>query len=333
MSKFFFVALPSADAKTVTAAIEAGATAIMVPNGNAKAVKTLGKISVIAQDGDMVPGKDIEIMKITKKEDEAKIVALHGKIPTIIENLDWTIIPLENLISKTTNLVQSVKNEKEARLALTTMERGADGVCLFSEDPNVIKAVGNIVRELETPNIPLVTAKIVSITPVEMSDRCCIDTTSLLPPGEGLLVGDSAKAMFLVHNENVQSPYCDPRPFRVNAGAVHAYILLPDNRTKYLCELSAGSTVLAVNPQGNGRIVAVGRNKIERRPMLLITAESEGKKISLVLQNAETIRLTTPTGKPISVTKLNTGDEVLAYLGSAHGRHFGTEIQETITEQ
>ncbi len=333
MSKFFFVALPSADRIAVTSALEAGATAIMVPDGNAEKVRNFGKIKVIANDGDMVLGKDIEMIKITKKEDEAKIVALKGAIPVIIENLDWTIIPLENLISKTTNLVQSVKNEEETRLALTTMERGADGVCLFSSDPSVIKAVGNIVRDLESPNIPLVKAKIVSIAPVEMSDRCCIDTTSLLPPGEGLLVGDSAKALFLVHNENVISPYCDPRPFRINAGAVHAYVLLPDNRTKYLCEISAGDRVLTVRPDGKSRVTAVGRNKIERRPMLLVTAEAEGKKISLVLQNAETIRLTNASGEPVSVTKLQKGDEVLAYLGSGHGRHFGTEVKESITEK
>ena len=120
--------------------------------------------------------------------------------------------------------------------------------------------------------------------------------------------------MFLVHNENVESPYCATRPFRVNAGAVHAYIRLPHNRTKYLCELSSGDEVLAVDSNGKGYVVAVGRNKIERRPMLLVTAENKRrKKVSLVLQNAETIRLTTPEGKPTSVTRLVKGDKVLAF--------------------
>jgi 3-dehydroquinate synthase II len=167
-----------------------------------------------------------------------------------------------------------------------------------------------------------------------MSDRCCIDTTSLLPPGTGLLVGDSGSAMFLVHNENVQSPYCAARPFRVNAGAVHAYVRLPENRTKYLCELSAGDEVLAVDPKGNSHTVAVGRNKIERRPMMLVSAQNKkGKRVSLVLQNAETIRLTTPDGKPASVTRLQKGDMVLAFFGESTGRHFGEAIQETIREK
>ncbi len=342
LEKFFYVALEKYDANAVTAAIEAGAKAIMIPKGNVENIQKLGKISVISEDGDIVPGKDIEVIKITKKEDEDKIVSLHGKIPTIIQNLDWSIIPLENLISKTDNLVQSASNEEEAKLALTTMKKGADGVCLHSHDMNIIKAVGDIVRQASAEKLDLVTAKIVSISPVEMSDRCCLDTTSILPPGEGMLVGDSGKAMFLVHNENVESPYCDPRPFRVNAGAVHAYIKLPNNRTKYLCEMSSGDKVLAVDPQGNTRSVAVGRNKIERRPMLLVKATAEEKddsgkiktiNISLVLQNAETIRLTNPKGQPISVTKLKQGDEVLVYIGSSNGRHFGTEVVETITEK
>lgn len=343
LEKFFYVALEKYDANAVTAAIEAGAKAIVIPKGNAEKIQKLGKISVISEDGDMVPGSDIEIIKITQKEDEDTIVALNGKIPTIIQNLDWSIIPLENLISKTTNLVQSASTEEEAKLALTTMEKGSDGVCLHSSDMNVIKAVGNIVREASAESLDLVIAKITEISPVEMSDRCCLDTTSILPPGEGMLVGDSGKAMFLVHNENVQSPYCDPRPFRVNAGAVHAYIKVPNNRTKYLCEMSAGDRVLAVSPDGSTRSVAVGRNKIERRPMLLVKAIAEEQdektgtmkqvKVSLVLQNAETIRLTGKDGAPTSVTKLQPGDEVLVYIGSSNGRHFGTEVVETILEK
>jgi 3-dehydroquinate synthase II len=79
---------------------------------------------------------------------------------------------------------------------------------------------------------------------------------------------------------------------------VHAYVRLPENRTKYLCELSAGDEVLAVDPKGNSHTVAVGRNKIERRPMMLVSAQNKkGKRVSLVLQNAETIRLTTPGRK------------------------------------
>ena len=45
---------------------------------------------------------------------------------------------------------------------------------------------------------------------------------SLLVPGEGLLVGSFARALFLVHSECAESAYINSRPFRVNAGPVRA---------------------------------------------------------------------------------------------------------------
>jgi 3-dehydroquinate synthase II len=129
MKKHFWVDLRQFDKKFLTASLEAGADAVLVPKGKSADVKKLGKITTISEDGDMVIGKDVEIVKITKKEDEAKVVALKGKIPAVIENLDWTIIPLETL-SQNFKSYQSVSSPKEAKLALETMERGADGICL-----------------------------------------------------------------------------------------------------------------------------------------------------------------------------------------------------------
>ena len=48
----------------------------------------------------------------------------------------------------------------------------------------------------------------------------CVDLASLLVPGEGLLVGSFARALFLVHSECSKSAYINSRPFRVNAGPV-----------------------------------------------------------------------------------------------------------------
>lgn len=47
-----------------------------------------------------------------------------------------------------------------------------------------------------------------------------MDMASLLVPGEGLLVGSFARALFLVHSECAESAYINSRPFRVNAGPV-----------------------------------------------------------------------------------------------------------------
>eukprot|EP00775_Hariotina_reticulata_P002936 gene2936-3222_t len=62
-------------------------------------------------------------------------------------------------------------------------------------------------------------------------------TQDPLEPGEGLLVGSFARALFLVHSECLESQYINSRPFRINAGAVHAYVQAPSGRTAYLSEL------------------------------------------------------------------------------------------------
>ncbi len=335
MKKFWYK-VPHWDKKLITTAIESGFKAIYVPEGCVSKAKELSKIQVISpdKDADLVLGRDVEEVVIESQESEKKIVAYQGKIPIIVKNKDWTIIPLENLISKTSNLIQSVHDCKEAKLALETLEKGADGILLETTNLNEIKKVGRLIAETENENLSLVEAEIDKIEEVGIGDRVIIDTSNILKPGQGMLVGDSSSAMFLVYNENVETPYCDPRPFRVNAGGVHAYIRMPEDKTKYIGELKSGAKVLVVDQKGNTEQVIVGRVKIEKRPMLVVFAHTAERKISLVMQNAETIRLTDKDGQPISVTKLKKGDKVMAFLQEEGvGRHFGQKIEETILEK
>jgi 3-dehydroquinate synthase II len=95
-----------------------------------------------------------------------------------------------------------------------------------------------------------------------------VDTCSQMEHGQGMLVGNSSAGLFLVHAESVENPYVAPRPFRVNAGPVHAYIRVPGGKTRYLSELVAGDSVLCVDHQGRAQEAVVGRMKIERRPLL-----------------------------------------------------------------
>ena len=60
--------------------------------------------------------------------------------------------------------------------------------------------------------------------------------------------------------------------------------------------------------------------------MILIEAEAESFRIKTVVQNAETIRLVTPTGS-ISVSELKVGDTILARLEEG-GRHFGALVRD-----
>jgi 3-dehydroquinate synthase II len=72
--------------------------------------------------------------------------------------------------------------------------------------------------------------------------------------------------------------------------------------------------------------------KIERRPLLLVTAETGAGEVATLVQNAETIRLTTPDGEPRSVVTLERDSEVLVALETP-GRHFGHKVEETIWEK
>ena len=76
----------------------------------------------------------------------------------------------------------------------------------------------------------------------------------------------------------------------------------------------------------------VGRAKVERRPLVLVEAQEGDQMISVILQNAETIRLVQPDGQTISLTDLKEGSEVLVYREKG-GRHFGVRIDETIVER
>lgn len=319
--------------KVVTSALESGVFALLLDKPESKKVKQLARVKTIAPDGDFRLGEDFVIVEIKGKEDEERAASLlkAGK-NVIVKTTDWTIIPLENLLAQGDNVYAWVRNAEEAETAITILEKGVKGVVLDTEDVNEIKAAGQAIN-LQGENVKLETATIKRVKPIGMCDRVCIDTCSNMVRGEGALVGNSSAGMFLVHAETESNPYVAARPFRVNAGAVHMYVRLPGGKTKYLAEIESGDEVMIYNYKGEGRVAYVGRAKIERRPMLLIEAETkEGKRISAILQNAETIRLTKPDGTPISVVELKEGDEVLAYTEEP-GRHFGMKVKESIVEK
>ncbi|MCS6998496.1 MAG: 3-dehydroquinate synthase II [Aquificaceae bacterium] len=331
--KEFWYWVEEFDKKLITTALESGAKVLLLSEpSRVQEVRALGRVLVASrEDGDLKEGQDFVYVLIKGKEDEERAGRYPAHVKVVVETTDWTVIPLENLIAQREELYAVVKNEEEARLALRVLEKGVKGVVLKTKDMNTIKKVGKVLEE-EEERLPLVVVKITRILPLGLGDRVCVDTTSMLKRGEGMLVGNSSGGMFLVHAETEENPYVASRPFRVNAGAVHMYIRVPGNKTKYLCELSAGEPVMVYDHQGRGRLVDVGRSKVERRPMLLVEGKHENKKVSAILQNAETIRLTKPEGTPVSVVELKEGDEVLGYVEEA-GRHFGMKVEETITEK
>ncbi len=256
----------------------------------------------------------------------------------IVIGKDWKIIPLENIIAelqhKEAKVIAGVQSAEEARTAFDTLEYGADGVLLDTDDMSEIKKAVEIKEASKMGAIPLSTARITKVGELEMGDRVCVDTCSLMTLGEGMLVGSQSFALFLVHSESEESPYVAARPFRVNAGAVYAYVLVGE-KTRYLSELKSGDDVLIVNAEGSARKGVVGRVKIEKRPLMLVEAEvetgGEKRKCSIILQNAETIKLMGKK-KPISVVDLKEGDEVLVHVTEV-ARHFGIAVEEMVIEK
>ncbi|MFC3478417.1 3-dehydroquinate synthase II [Halobacterium litoreum] len=254
---------------------------------------------------------------------------------TLVVGEDWTIIPLENLIARIgdeTTLVAGVESAAEADTAFDTLDIGADAVLLDSDDPDEIRRTVDVRDAAERERLELAWATVTEIEEAGSADRVCVDTGSLMADDEGMLVGSMSRGLFFVHAETAESPYVAARPFRVNAGAVHAYVRTPDGGTKYLAELQSGDEVQVVDRDGHTRTAVVGRAKIEKRPMFRVEVETEaGDRIETLLQNAETIKVAGRDGRT-AVTDLEAGDEVLVYLEEG-GRHFGETVEERIIEQ
>ena len=254
---------------------------------------------------------------------------------TVVVGEDWKIIPLENLIARIggkTELIAGVTTAEEAETAFETLEIGAEGVLLDTDDPDEIRRTVTVRDDAEREELDLEYATVTTIEPAGSADRVCVDTGSLFDHDEGMLVGSMSRGLFFVHAETADSPYVASRPFRVNAGAVHAYTRLPDASTKYLSEIQSGDEVQVLDVEGHTREAVVGRAKIEQRPMFRLQAETQdGDRIETLIQNAETIKVHAKTGRK-AVTDLEPGDEVLVYTQPG-GRHFGESIDERIIEQ
>lgn len=331
MKKFWVNSVPY-EKDVVITALESGAEAVILPNGKSNTVREFGKIKTVEKDGDIKPGTNVEFIDISTKADEDKAAAVATNKILVVRMLDWTIIPIENLLARRSGtMMVQVDNSEQAKLMVEILEKGVDGVILNSKDINEIKKTADIVHSI-SEKVELVEATIMVTKQLGMGDRACLDTCTQMGMGEGMLVGNTAAGYFLVHSESIDNPYVASRPFRVNAGAVHAYTLAPNGKTKYLADLKSGDEVLVVDYTGKSQVAYLGRNKIEKRPMILIEAQANDAKISLVLQNAETIRLVSPEGKAISIKDLKVGDRVLGHIEKS-GRHFGMKVEETLLER
>jgi 3-dehydroquinate synthase II len=251
--------------------------------------------------------------------------------------VEWTgdrVIPLENAISlvgRRFELWVDARRPKEVPGALGALEHGAHRVIVGVRSPEEVDELEALLEGPLPTSLDWTLVPVTSVRPVGLGDRVLVDTTSLLDAEEGLLVGSAAGFLFHVASEAVGSRFSRPRPFRVNAGAAHSYVLMTDGSTRYLSELEPGDAVLAGRPGGPVRSLRVGRLKVERRPLVVVTARVGDVDRTVFLQEAETVRLSAETDR-IPTTEIAPGARVHG-VRMTPARHLGREVEETILER
>ena len=328
---------PEEQAAVAIRALEEGLTTLVVTQPDSPLFQ-LGRFRSIVRTAEALVEDGARlgpVVTVAKPQDMVAVHDLRGRDLTIfLRSEDWKVIPLENLLADfqgtPTRVTAEARDAREALTLLGTLEVGADGVILTTDDPVQITTLARLLEQSAERTLPLAAGEITAITALGLGDRVCVDTASVLTEGEGILVGSQSSELVLVSAETLASGYAAPRSFRVNAGPVHAYVLVPGNRTRYLSELGAGDEVLVVGRSGRCRVAVVGRVKIERRPLVLVRFKSEGREGTIMLQNAETVRLVGESHSP-SVSTARAADRILVHhMGG--GRHFGMPIAEKIQE-
>ncbi len=260
---------------------------------------------------------------------------------------DWSMIPIENVVAacdKTpTRIAAEIDEPLQAHGAGFALEIGVDALVCSEKEIEaalIVKSLRNSTEEIQHEEaneshgiISLSEVKITSIESGHTGDRVCIDLTSLLEVGEGMLIGSTARSLALIHGETIESTYVPKRPFRINAGSVEAYTLMADGSTKYLSELNSGDKILVVSMQGITRICTIGRLKIETRPFILLRySDEKHNQAHVLLQQAETVRVLDKHGAACSVTELCIGDAIIAY-NTNQTRHIGVSVSASSVER
>lgn len=287
----------------------------------------------VRHDQELIPW--IVIQSPDDTELAAKAAALGAKA-MILSGKDNSFplgIAMEKVIAETqrlgTKLYARVRSFEEMLAASKTLDVGVN---LVVDDLSLARTFRDYFAPIK---FDLVSATVKAVDRIGACWRSCIDTGDIMGIGEGMLVGSTSSAYFLVHGEVLGTEYTGRREWRCNVGPVSNYVIVDKGsgaqiKTKYLSELKCGDGVLTVDKNGNTRKAVVNRNKIEYRPMVRIATEVDRKKHSMLLQGEKSICLTTKDGQALSVLD-SLGHEVLMYHVKG-GMHFGTKIEEGIFE-
>lgn len=317
---------------------------------------TLDKVAGLASRENLVIStSDPQLLEAVKAEGRATCMrayvddgeSLHeairmgaGAAFLMIKFRDPTNIPLELVIASLqatrTVLIKELSSADDiddAVVTLGVMEVGADGVMFSPTSHDVLDAFSSRIQSLESNKaLNLQVGTVVRTQPIGIGYRSCIDLATIFAPTEGMIVGSTSQGGILCCPEVFFLPYMELRPFRVNAGAVHSYVYNVGDRTDYMTELRAGSSVMIVDSNGKTRKAPVGRMKTEMRPLRLIEVEFPGgERVNVIMQDDWHVRVFSADAKPLNITELKAGDKVLGHV-AAPGRHVGIKVDEHIIE-
>ena len=300
-------------------------------------------------DGDAlyIEGKQVgRRVDVSNSEGQSKARAMAGSVEWILLDLgEWKMIPIENIIAACdggpTKVAARISSPEQVLGAAFALQIGVDALLVDEKTLQTAliaksqrgEVTIDAIDETDNEELEISLLEVIEVSEGGVGDRVCVDLTSLLEPGEGMIVGSSSKSMVLVHGETVESEFVPTRPFRVNAGASHSYIMMADGSTSYLSELKMGDEVLVVNGNEEARNCVVGRVKIEKRPFILFRWKNENdNEAGVLLQQAETVRLISESRGLVSVTELVPGMKLLGWNGEA-GRHLGQTISAEVDER
>ena len=305
-----------------------------------------GHDGLFGVEGDGGRQAEVHVLIDSREGQDAAIAAVGSVDWLFVECSDWEMIPVENIVaaadSTPTRIAALVDSPESVPGIAFALDLGVDALVIAprqdvweaaliaraqrSERAGDEGGEQEPIPPVRKALIELSHREVTAVEPFGAGDRICVDVTRLLDEGQGMLIGSQAGQLALVHAESIESEYVAMRPFRVNAGAVHSYILLADGSTRYLSELTAGDEVLLAAADGSTSSAVIGRLKLERRPLICIRWQAGvGAAGQVVLQQAETARVLTPSGLPVSVTKVRVGDRIII-LQTGSTRHLGRDV-------
>ncbi|DAC37463.1 MAG TPA: hypothetical protein D7H83_08095 [Candidatus Poseidoniales archaeon] len=307
----------------------------------------LGEELVIDGDALYINSKQVgRKVDVSNSSGQSVARAMAGSVEWILlEFGEWKMIPIENIIAACdggpTKVAARISSAEQVLGAAFALQIGVDALLVDEKTlPTALIAKSQrgektleSVSENTTQEMILSKLEVIEVREGGVGDRVCVDLTSMLELGEGMIVGSSSNSMILVHGETVESEFVPIRPFRVNAGAAHSYIMMADGTTSYLSELKMGDEVMVANSDGISRSCTVGRVKIEKRPFILFRWKNENdNEAGVLLQQAETVRLISESRELVSITELVPGTLLLGWTGGA-GRHVGQTISAEVEER